>query len=196
MDVIFQNCVKITLCVGISSSFTAVLYKYFYKEEIKVVFFYGNSVNINHTFDINSINVQNCDCSNCKLNIILGWINSAKYTLDICMCILTNETISKAIINAHKRGICIRIIVDEDTLKTTWEMGREGIAKKVKSKIYSESIMHHKFTIVDDKKVILGSLNWTKMGTRKNWENTFITNNRDIIAEYKKEFLKLWNGNI
>jgi len=105
---------------------------------------------------------------------------------------LNNESLSNAVINAYKRGVRVRIILNEDDLQTTWKMGNIGISKRVNKGKPHENLMHHKFVIIDNKKVILGSLNWTKMSVRTNWENIFITNNCELVNPFRQEFLRLW----
>lgn len=41
-----------------------------------------------------------------------NYINQAKESLDICMYMLTCQMLSNAIVNAHKRGVLVRIIMD------------------------------------------------------------------------------------
>ncbi|XP_050436914.1 mitochondrial cardiolipin hydrolase-like [Adelges cooleyi] len=179
---------KIALSLGIGITFGVWLHKYLHRDQTETLFFFGNTQYYHHT-----TNDQNdCDCRTCKSNTLIKWLNQAKHSLDICLCFITDETLTTTIIDAHKRGIKVRIILDEDCIRTTWKMGMAGIAKKVKKAKNSDSIMHHKFTIIDGKKVILGSLNWTPKALRKNWENTLITNNAEVVRAYSKEFEKLW----
>jgi len=128
----------------------------------------------------------------CKVDIIIGWINETKKTLDICMYMFNCELFSNAIISAHKRGVLVRLIVNEDFVRTTWKMGEIGISKKVKKSPSLDNLMHHKFVIIDNNKIILGSLNWTIMAIRKNWENIFITNDRRLVDPFRQEFEQLW----
>jgi cardiolipin hydrolase len=50
--------------------------------------------------------------------------------------------------------------------------------------------MHHKFAIVDNRKVIAGSLNWTR-NPSNNYENIFISHDPQILACYRQEFAPL-----
>jgi len=101
-----------------------------------------------------------------------------------------------AIIDAHKRGVHIRLILNEDNLKTTWKTGYMGIAKKIVSRDCGNNInlMHHKFIIIDNEKIILGSMNWTILGVRNNWENTFISNDHELVVPFVEEFKQLWEA--
>lgn len=175
---------------------TTVVYNYFLpKKTYETVFFFGNDQQL---CDFHSAgrktttNKNNIECSACKLDVLIGWIDEAKKTLDICMYMFNCNIFSDALARAHNRGVCVRLIVNEDFVKTTWKLGCIGISKKVLGNSSNENLMHHKFVIIDNKKIILGSLNWTLMALRKNWENVFITNNLKIIDPFRQEFERLW----
>jgi phosphatidylserine/phosphatidylglycerophosphate/cardiolipin synthase-like enzyme len=129
----------------------------------------------------------------CNVYKIIGWLNETKKTLDICMYSLNSELLTNAIIDAHKRGVHVRIIVDEDNIRSTWKFGTMGIAKRVKlMQFNAKMLMHHKFIIIDNKKVILGSMNWTVNAVRRNWENVFLTNKYQIVDPFRHEFKTIW----
>ena len=65
----------------------------------------------------------------------------------------------------------------------------KGIPVKIDS---DKSLMHHKFAVVDDKKVVTGSLNWTRSGSEINNENIVITDNYRIVTAFNDEFRRLW----
>lgn len=55
---------------------------------------------------------------------------------------------------------------------------------------------HHKFALIDDKKLIFGSMNWTASGCYKNREITIVTENKKIVSnfvKYKKRLTKAVN---
>lgn len=167
---------------------TNVLYKYFHKEQNEVVFFYGNNLHSSSDHDHHTINALNFS----NLHKIIGWINGTKKTLDVCLYILSNDYLLKAITNAHNRGVYVRLILNDDVSMKTWNSSFLGISKIMKDPKYNCMLMHHKFIIVDNERVILGSVNWTYKAFRLNWENCFITNERTIVNSYKHEFQRLW----
>jgi phosphatidylserine/phosphatidylglycerophosphate/cardiolipin synthase-like enzyme len=52
--------------------------------------------------------------------------------------------------------------------------------------------MHHKVIVIDEEIVITGSYNFSKNASRNNDENVLVVENRDIAAEYMKEFHRLY----
>lgn len=171
-----------------------IWYNYYCREQTEVIFFHGRRPHCDlHRQKPSALSSLNRDCPMCKIYKIIGWLNETKKTLDICMYSLSNDLLTDAIINVHKRGVRVRIIVNEDNITSTWKLGSMGIAKKVKPMQYNEDmLMHHKFIIIDDKKVILGSMNWTVKAVRVNWENVFLTNQWQIVDPFRQEFKILW----
>lgn len=176
-----------------STLLTTLIYKYLYKEQNEVIFFNGIQLYCdNHCGIQTAINTRSeNECSKCKVYKIMEWLNETKKTLDICMYHFNHKLLLNAVIDAHKRGVRIRLIINSDN-NDTWEMSIVGIAKKVKKQDSLGMIMHHKFLVIDNKKVISGSLNWTTSGTRTNWENVFISNNYTLVESFKKQFQYLW----
>jgi phosphatidylserine/phosphatidylglycerophosphate/cardiolipin synthase-like enzyme len=52
--------------------------------------------------------------------------------------------------------------------------------------------MHHKFAVIDSSMVIMGSFNWTGQAVKYNQENIFFYEDKNIAAQYAKEFEHLW----
>lgn len=184
------NCV-LACC---SAALTTLLYNYFHQEETEVLFFFGYAPICNNHYNIETTTttLPNKECSMCNINKIIGWLNKTKKTLDICMYMFNHELLLIAILNAHKRGVIVRIILNDDNINTSWRIGSVGILKRVKKAQHVDKLMHHKFIIIDHKKVISGSLNWNIQSIRANWENAFITNNCELVNSFRQEFQRLW----
>lgn len=41
--------------------------------------------------------------------------------------------------------------------------------------------------------LIQGSLNWTKQAFTSNWDNVIITNQKDLVFNFQKEFQRIWD---
>jgi len=183
----------INIAVACSSALaTTLLYNYFHQKRNEIIFFYGKQPHCDYHRNLTTVqNIHETNkCSMCKVYKIIGWLNEAQTTIDVCMYMLTYDLLANAIINAHKRGVQIRLILDQDNVEITWKMGIMGIAKKVKRN--SSCLMHHKFIIIDNKNIISGSMNWTYTGAHRNWENVFISNNHKLVDAFSREFQRLW----
>jgi mitochondrial cardiolipin hydrolase len=126
-------------------------------------------------------------------NVIIQQLNSAIRQVRICVFTISDDSITKAIIGSHKRGVDIRIITDNDK---SLDMGSdiEQIAKeKIPVKMDTTSNhMHHKFMLVDNHSLLTGSYNWTSSAARFNHENVLITKEPGVIKSFLKEFEALW----
>ncbi|ORY07632.1 phospholipase D/nuclease [Basidiobolus meristosporus CBS 931.73] len=121
-------------------------------------------------------------------------LESARNTLDVCVFNITDDSLASVLANAHKRGVKVRIITDDDQMKSlgsdVLRLNRDfGIPYRTDSSTYH---MHNKFAIVDDSYVVNGSYNWTKGARYQNQENIIITNAPEAISGFRNEFEKLW----
>jgi cardiolipin hydrolase len=53
--------------------------------------------------------------------------------------------------------------------------------------------MHNKYAIIDESVIVTGSFNWTTQAINNNQENLLFYEDRELAAQYVKEFNKLWN---
>ena len=55
-------------------------------------------------------------------------------------------------------------------------------------------IMHNKFCVIDNQKVITGSYNWSEKAENKNDENASVVYDNDIASNYSVEFRRLFES--
>ncbi|WP_196137196.1 phospholipase D-like domain-containing protein [Aliikangiella sp. G2MR2-5] len=125
---------------------------------------------------------------------ITSLIKHAKKQIDICVFTISDDNISRTILDAYHRKVQIRIITDndkaEDLGSDIYHLANKGIAIKVDR---SANHMHHKFALIDHKHVISGSFNWTRSATEYNQENIIVSNDRALITQFEQEFMSLWD---
>jgi len=126
-------------------------------------------------------------------NTIIHQINTSISRLKICVFTISDDTITQAIVAAHKKGRAVRVITDNDK---SLDMGsdierlaKEGIEVKIDN---TSNHMHHKFMVVDDLNLITGSYNWTQSAARYNHENILLTNEAAVVKSFLNEFDQLW----
>ncbi|XP_015116833.1 mitochondrial cardiolipin hydrolase [Diachasma alloeum] len=142
-----------------------------------------------------SCEIPHCPGRNIKK--LVHFFDSAKKTLDVCIYILTYKDISDAIIRAHKRDITIRLIVDSGMSETSGcstqltRIRRAGI--KIRMHRSTVSLMHHKFAIIDEELMILGSSNWTMQAFFGNYDASLITNQTELVRVFSSEFNRMWS---
>jgi len=117
-------------------------------------------------------------------------INATNNTLDIAAFELNNEVITEAIIDAHERGVTVRVVTDdehglEDDDSTIVELELAGIPIVDDER---SALMHNKFMIMDGITVWLGSMNYTMNGVYRNNNNAISLRSRRAVEVYQAEF--------
>ncbi|RXJ73026.1 phosphatidylserine synthase [Veronia nyctiphanis] len=117
----------------------------------------------------------------------------ARQSIDICVFTIADNDLTKQILDAHKRGVAVRIITDNDKMDDKGSdieyLAEQGIAVKIDTTPYH---MHHKFAIFDNKRLINGSFNWTRSATKYNQEDITLTDDRRFVDAFSRQFDKLW----
>jgi phosphatidylserine/phosphatidylglycerophosphate/cardiolipin synthase-like enzyme len=122
-------------------------------------------------------------------------LQAAKERIDIAVFFLTHKHIARDLIEAHRRGVEIRVIIDATAAKngyTKHEVLRAaGIPVKVEA---WGGKMHAKSAVIDGETIITGSMNWTSAGSAGNDENTLIIHSVDHARTYQRWFDKMWKS--
>jgi phosphatidylserine/phosphatidylglycerophosphate/cardiolipin synthase-like enzyme len=131
---------------------------------------------------------------------------SAASSLDVAIFSISDDRLEKALRDAHRRGVAVRVISDDDTALNSgsklFALAREGIATAVDSAIDVRASggkvealprhMHHKFAIVDGRLLLTGSYNWTYSAASVNCENALATDDMLFVERYAAEFTRMW----
>jgi len=136
------------------------------------------------------------------LQRILRRLHSVKRAADLCVFTITDDRISRAIVDAHRRGVALRIISDaekaNDLGSDMQQFQQEGIAVRLMRVMSADSRssghMHHKFALFDGLRLINGSYNWTRGAAAINYENLIDSADPGLLQRFAAEFERLWNG--
>jgi len=124
---------------------------------------------------------------------IVGLLDGAKTSVDVCVFTITDDRISDAIVAAHRRGVAVRIVTDDgksvDEGSDIGRFERSGIPVRVDRTEYH---MHHKFALFDGSRLLSGSYNWTRGAALYNDENLIVTADRRLISAFGRTFERLW----
>jgi mitochondrial cardiolipin hydrolase len=127
------------------------------------------------------------------LNAIVGGLNAAIKTIDICVFTISDDRIAAAILERQRRGVQVRIITDNEKLHDAGSdiarLAKAGVEVRVD---LTEYHMHHKFALLDGKKALTGSYNWTRSAEAYNEENLLVTDEAGVVRQYAEEFEKMW----
>ncbi len=127
-------------------------------------------------------------------NAVIPLINSSKNYVYIPAFLVTDREMTEALINAKKRGVDVRLIVD--ALNASAKHSKHNLLRNGGISIKTENYagkMHSKSVIVDDKYVIIGSMNFSNSGENKNDENLVVIRSSEMAKFYKKNFLYQWD---
>jgi mitochondrial cardiolipin hydrolase len=136
------------------------------------------------------------------LHQIVHRFGQCRRTADLCVFTITDDRITRAILDAHRRKVSVRIITDSEKQHDAGSDVPKFLAAGVPVKFddmdgASESglngHMHHKFAIFDGGRLLNGSYNWTRGAADTNFENVIDTADAGLIAAFAAEFQRLWN---
>lgn len=86
---------------------------------------------------------------------LLSLIDNAQHHIKICVDVWTYKDASRAILNAHQRGVQVDV--------TVGGLGEEAVKMMIQSgvSVKQGKNLHYKFLLVDDAILLNGSLNWS-----------------------------------
>ena len=125
---------------------------------------------------------------------LIKFIESAKKTLDVAVYNLSMTAIVDALMQ-KSREVKVRVIVDEEKS----EEGKSKVSQLVDRGVEvrfgtQEGHMHHKFTIVDGRRLQTGSFNYSKKSGRKNYENQVYLVDPQIVSKFVQEYEHIWQA--
>ena len=128
----------------------------------------------------------------CKV-AILELLSGARATLDVCVFTISDDDLTRQLLEAHRRAVVVRLITDNDKRNDAGsdvdQLARQGIAVRIDQ---TPAHMHHKFAIADGTVLLNGSFNWTRSATQVNSENVTVTVEEAAVRGFRTEFERLW----
>jgi phosphatidylserine/phosphatidylglycerophosphate/cardiolipin synthase-like enzyme len=122
---------------------------------------------------------------------IVKEINSAKSEVYVQAYSFTSAPIAKVLVNAHKRGLKVEVILDKSQKGERYTeatfLTNAGIPTYIDS---IHAIAHNKIMVIDKETVITGSFNFTKAAEEKNAENLLILKSKELASLYLTNWSK------
>jgi len=133
-----------------------------------------------------------------SLNIILNGIRRAESSIIVAAYSFTSRPIATALLEAHRRGVNVRVIADSRANNNRHTavrfLANYGLPVRINDRY---AIFHHKFMIFDELHVQTGSFNYSAAAVDRNTENVLLLRNVPEIAKlYVQEWQRLWNESI
>jgi phosphatidylserine/phosphatidylglycerophosphate/cardiolipin synthase-like enzyme len=118
-------------------------------------------------------------------------LNRARSTILVQAYTFTSAPIAKALLNAHKRGVKVEVILDKsqrtDRYSSATFFYNSGIPVKIDAQ---HAIAHNKVMVIDGETVITGSFNFTRAAEENNAENLLIIHDEKLALLYTKNWQK------
>ncbi len=125
--------------------------------------------------------------------VVQPLLQHATTSIDIAVFFLTHKGVAQDLLDAHARGVKIRVILDSTGAGNEYSkhevLRLAGIPVKIED---WGGKMHAKSAVIDGRIVVGGSMNWTGAGEDKNDENTVILTSPEHAAQYEAWFERVW----
>ncbi len=126
------------------------------------------------------------------LATILRSINAARRTIRVQMYSLTLQEIVNALLEARRRGVDVRLIVDgsqfrqdhSDSMRVS-TLAAAGVPVLVDT---VPGLMHDKVMVIDGETVLTGSFNYTWGAEHSNAENLLLVHDPSLAEEYLRNW--------
>ncbi|GHM59622.1 MAG: phospholipase [Candidatus Mesenet longicola] len=124
---------------------------------------------------------------------IVDTLSEAKESILIQGYEFTSKPIVSGVIAAKKRGIEVQVILDKSQVKHKYSIPivKELLSNEISVLIdYKPAIAHNKVIIVDSKKIITGSFNFTAAAQDRNAENLLTIDDEEVAKKYTENWYK------
>jgi phosphatidylserine/phosphatidylglycerophosphate/cardiolipin synthase-like enzyme len=114
-------------------------------------------------------------------------IDAARMSVDVAAYSLSLNSVRYALINAHKRGVNVRVVMESTNMDNS---DPQAIMKAGIPIVGDEQngLMHNKFIVIDRSEVWMGSMNYTDSGTYGDNNNMMRIESTKVAEDYATEF--------
>lgn len=128
---------------------------------------------------------------------LIDAINGAQQSIYGALFELNMESITQALIAAERRGVDVKLVLDdryaiEDEESTVEEL--DGIVEYRADN--RSALMHHKFLVFDEARVWMGSMNFTHNGIYNNNNNAMLIRSTLLAGNYLAEFREMYDDGV
>lgn len=125
-------------------------------------------------------------------------IDQAQQTVRFCMFRLDHEQVVAALLRAHDRGVQVRVVTDQDHDLAPWaesfrRLQQRGIEVRA-DHTGLETVLHHKFAVLDGQKVWTGDWNAHTADSDKACHTALLIASKNLARTYADVFEALWRG--
>ena len=125
---------------------------------------------------------------------ICAMINACNTTLDIAVWDNGSAKIVTALNNAYLRGVQVRYISSTNSLNSALSGLNSNIPLLKRTSALTSNVMHNKFVIADNAKLLIGSMNFGNGSMFDDFNNIVIISNAGLAQNYTTEFNEMWGS--
>lgn len=125
---------------------------------------------------------------------ICAMINASNTTLDIAVWDNGSTKIVTALNNAYLRGVQVRYISSTNSLNSALSGLNSNIPLLKRTSTLTSNVMHNKFVIADNAKLLIGSMNFGNGSMFDDFNNIVIISNAGLAQNYTTEFNEMWGS--
>lgn len=117
---------------------------------------------------------------------VVSALDNARTTVYVQAYSFTSVPIAKALVNAHKRGVKVQVILDRSN--ETEKYSSATFLKNYSVPTWidaAHAIAHNKVMVIDGQTVLTGSFNFTKAAEESNAENLLVISDAALAAKYQ-----------
>ena len=129
------------------------------------------------------------------LTKVIKYIDNAKTSILLLGYSFTSKPITQALIQAKKRGVNVRIVLDHSQhyQKYSKEVIQVLLNKQMDVRFdHTVKIAHNKVLVIDNLQTVTGSYNWTHSAEFKNAENLVFIKSQEVAKKYAMYFEGRW----
>jgi phosphatidylserine/phosphatidylglycerophosphate/cardiolipin synthase-like enzyme len=150
------------------------------------------------------------------LDAIEDQLGSAKKTIDLALFVFSAQQLTNKLAEQISAGVQLRLLADPGFASRSFsevldllglalpdrfcklEAGNQPLAKPLKGigtpRLARGDKLHHKFAVIDNRKVITGSFNWSPSAAHSNDETLLVIESPQLAAHFTQEMDRMWRG--
>ena len=122
-------------------------------------------------------------------------IDAARMSIDVAAYSLSLNSVRFALINAHKRGVQVRMVMESTNMDRSDPQALIAAGIPIVGDD-RQGLMHDKFIVIDRSEVWLGSMNFTDSGTYDDNNNLIRILSTKVSENYMVEFEEMFTDNL
>jgi phosphatidylserine/phosphatidylglycerophosphate/cardiolipin synthase-like enzyme len=147
--------------------------------------------------------------------LIAKTLGQATQSIHLALFVFSEQAISNQLLPVAQRGVAISVLIDPSFAYRSYSEGLDLLGVKLPDHnckqdssvpwgnpittvgvpaLPSGDKLHHKFAVLDQATVLVGSQNWSQAANTTNDENLLVIRNATVAAHFEREFQRLYDG--